>query len=342
MQCIHSGRYTLNLNGPGADHVVGVAGVEGVTVGGPGNASALGRGLHRHLGHELHDLGLRLQVVHVKVLVGGNAHPEAVGGEGDLVDGGLGVDLEEGLTAADIPEASKAVLTASGAQRTIGGHGDGAHVVGVLVLQGVQAGAGLKVPDLRGAVPAAGEDLGGANGGEEADAAHPVAVARKLRHAGALNVPHADHVIATTRHDLAVVGRERDGEHILGVLQELGHGVASAEVPQAKRAVPGTSHGVGVVGKRDGGHEAGVALQAVVGESDGVRTAVVVGVGLPRDRGAIAGGGHHQKRAASLLGARQGSDPAAVTLELTFVVHVVCVKVRVGLNNIKGKTCRGR
>lgn len=144
------------------------------------------------------------------------------------------------LTTVHIPQACKTVLPASGAQRTIRGDGHGADVVGVLASEGVEASAGLEVPDLSGGVPAAREDLGGSLRSEEAQAADPVGVSLvgQLRNALTLNVPHANDVIAATRDNLAVIRGEGHCEHILGVAHKLSLALTGGKIPETERAVP--------------------------------------------------------------------------------------------------------
>ncbi len=52
-------------------------------------------------------------------------------------------------------------------------------------------------------------------------------------------VPQLDGLVSAARHDLTVVGAERDGQNIRGVAYEGAGGVASGQVPQAQRTVPG-------------------------------------------------------------------------------------------------------
>ncbi|GET90203.1 activated protein kinase c receptor (LACK) [Leishmania tarentolae] len=308
-------------DGPYADQVVLVAGVQSVAVGGPGNGDALG--WLRAVRRQLRNHGLTLQVVHGQRLLRRDAHPEAVGREGDLVDGRLHVDLEQLLAGAQVPQECHAVLAAGRAQRPVRRHRHGGDVVAV-ALEGALALAPVHIPYLDGVVPAAGDHDRVLQRRREADAAHPVlvTVAQELVHAFARHVPDADHVVATRGHDQAVVRGEGDGEHVLGVLQELALALAIAQVPHADGAVPGRGQRVvGGVGQRHARHEAGVALQAVARQTVVAIHAMAVDVGLPRDGRAVARRGYHLDVRLCLLRAGQGGDPSAVALQVTLVVH---------------------
>lgn len=136
---------------PGADDVVGVTGEEGLAVGGPGEGNALGlpalladRG---ELGLELVDLGLLLEVEDDDAAGGGSAEPVSVGGEDEGVDLVVGVEGVQVLGLVKIPEHRGAVLATGGAERAIGGDGDGVDVAGVADVVGLQL-AGGELPDL--------------------------------------------------------------------------------------------------------------------------------------------------------------------------------------------------
>jgi hypothetical protein len=98
-------------------------------------------------------------------------------------------------------------------------------------------------------VPASGDDDGVLGVGGEADAGDPVGVA--LVGDGVLavteGVPQLDGAVAGSRDDLAVVGREGDGQNIVGVADKAAGGLAGRELPQAESLVPGRGKGVGTV-----------------------------------------------------------------------------------------------
>lgn len=74
----------------------------------------------------------------------------------------------------------------------------------------------------------------------EPDTADPLCVSLILNVVLALaeSVPQLDGLVSATRHDLSVVGRERDGKYIGGVSNESAGGCTSVKVPQAKSFVP--------------------------------------------------------------------------------------------------------
>ena len=98
-------------------------------------------------------------------------------------------------------------------------------------------------------VPASGDDDGVLGVGGEADAGDPVGVA--LVGDGVLavteGVPQLDGAVAGSGDDLAVVGREGDGQNIVGVADKAAGGLAGRELPQAESLVPGGGKGVGTV-----------------------------------------------------------------------------------------------
>jgi hypothetical protein len=84
----------------------------------------------------------------------------------------------------------------------------------------------------------------------EPHAGHPLGVA--LVGDGVLavteRVPELDGSVARAGDDLAVVGREGDGEHVVGVADEAAGRHACGELPETERLVPGCREGVGAVG----------------------------------------------------------------------------------------------
>ena len=105
------------------------------------------------------------------------------------------------------------------------------------------------VTNLDELVPASGDDDGVLGVGGEADAGDPVGVA--LVGDGVLavteRIPQLDAAVARPAHDLAVVGREGDGQNIVGVADEAAGGLAGRELPEAEGLVPGGGKSVGTV-----------------------------------------------------------------------------------------------
>ena len=67
----------------------------------------------------------------------------------------------------------------------------------------------------------------------------------------AQRVPELDGAVARARHDLPVVGREGDGEDVVGVADEAPGRGARGEFPQPEGLVPGGGEGVCAVGGDD-------------------------------------------------------------------------------------------
>lgn len=64
-------------------------------------------------------------------------------------------------------------------------------------------------------------------------------------------VPELDGAVAGTGDDLTVVGREGDGENVVGVANEAASGGAGSELPETEGLVPRGRQGVGAVGGDD-------------------------------------------------------------------------------------------
>lgn len=138
---------------PGTDDVVGVTSEQGLAIGGPGKGHTLGvAGLlggtgGGEIGLQLVDLGLLLQVEDDDGGRSGGAEPVSVGREDKGVDLVVGVQRVEVLGLVKVPQHGGTVLTAGGAERSIGGDGHGVDVAGVADVVGLQL-AGGELPDL--------------------------------------------------------------------------------------------------------------------------------------------------------------------------------------------------
>ena len=113
-------------------------------------------------------------------------------------------------------------------------------------------------------VPTSRADDGSLRKGRESDARNPLGVAVLLdgELADTDGVPELDGSVSGGGEDLTVVGREGDGEDVLGVADEASNGVAAGEVPKSEGGVPGAGEGVLAVGADlDVGDEVGVTLK---------------------------------------------------------------------------------
>ena len=61
-------------------------------------------------------------------------------------------------------------------------------------------------------------------------------------------VPELDRPVTGSGNDLSVVGRERDGEDVVGVADESSGGDTSGEFPQTESLVPRRRKGVCTIG----------------------------------------------------------------------------------------------
>jgi len=168
-----------NRHLPDADGVVGVTGEQGLAVGGPGQGQALGLvGLRRgrdNLGAQLLHGLLAGQIPDLDRGAVGHAQPVAVGREAQGVDDVVVLQGVQVLAVIEVPQQGLGVLATGGAQGTVGRDSHGVQVAVVAVVVVLQLAVG-QVPDLHGAVPAAGHDDGVGVVGRETHARHPVGV----------------------------------------------------------------------------------------------------------------------------------------------------------------------
>lgn len=99
-------------------------------------------------------------------------------------------------------------------------------------------------------IPASGNDDRVLGVGAEANAGDPFGMS--LVGDGELavtqSVPQLDGPVAGPGHDLAVVGRERDGQNIIGVANKGSGGVASSQFPETKGLIPRGRKRVSTIG----------------------------------------------------------------------------------------------
>lgn len=145
------GRLCPGHDTPSTDDVVRVASEQGLAIGRPGQRDALRLPAlladGRELGLELVDLGLLLEVENDDAAGGGSAEPVAVGGEDEGVDLVVGAEGVEVLGLVKVPKHGGTILAAGGAERTIGGDGNGVDVAGVADVVGLEL-AGAEFPNL--------------------------------------------------------------------------------------------------------------------------------------------------------------------------------------------------
>lgn len=113
---------------PGANQIIRIAGKQGLAVGAPGQADALGLAAlladSGVLGLELVDLALLLEVEDDDGARGGGAEPVAVRREGQGVHLVPRVQRVQVLGLVQVPQHRRAVLAPRGAERAVGRDGD--------------------------------------------------------------------------------------------------------------------------------------------------------------------------------------------------------------------------
>jgi hypothetical protein len=257
--------------------------------------------------------------------LGSGAEPEAVGREGNLVDGFVAFEFIEEFTTAEIPELGNAVLSSGCAQAAVGGdsHGGDDTLVSTESRETLEF---AQAPDLDEVVPTSRNDEGCSDSGGEANAADPVGVAVTVLHgvhAVTLDVPHLELGVAAARDNLTVIRGEGAGENVAGVTLELGDAVACLEVPEAESLVPRSGEGeFTVVGQSNVLNEATVAFKAAE-RGQGVSIVAVAVLTLPaNDRLVARCRDDTESGGIACWWACEGCDPSAVSFKLTFVREV--------------------
>merc|ERR1719285_621985 len=155
------------------------------------------------------------------------------------------------------------------------------------MVQGVEVLAIIEIPQHGLGVLASGSAEGTV--GRQPDAGDPVLVAILLDGVLALGkgVPQLDGLVPGSGDNLPVVGRESNGEHILGVVLKPAGGLASGEVPQPQGLVPGAGQGkVSIRGKNHIRDEVAMAMQTLLG--DAIVSNIIPGE-LPDDERLVPG-----------------------------------------------------
>lgn len=218
---------------------------------------------------ELIDQGLVLEVPNLDGGSGSGNQPVSVRREGEGVDDITSFKGIQVLGVVQVPKHDNAVLTSGSAEGTIGGDGDGVDVAVVANEVGAKLELG-QVPDLDDLIPATRDDERVGWVGREADAGDPVAVAifGELVLALTKGVPELDGLVTGAGDDLTVVGREGDGQNVVGVTDEAAGGGAGGEVPETEGLVPGGRKSKLTI-RRDGKvlNEVVVAQQGLAGNT---------------------------------------------------------------------------
>jgi hypothetical protein len=305
-----------------SDEAVGVPGEQGGTIGRPGEASAV-----RHLGVLAHrgdvkldliDHALGLKVPDLDSLGGGGAQPVTVGGEDQRVDHITGIKRVKSLALSEVPEHSGTVLATGGAQRTIRGDGDSVQVSGVTLEVGAELAVGQR-PDLDELVPASRHNDGGIEGRREANARDPLSVALLDNGELALTkgVPQLHRLVARTRHDLTVIGREGNRQNVLGVAHEATGAATVVDVPQTKGSIPRSGQSELTIGRDDNiGDEMVVSMKGALGEA-----IVTFLTGEGPDENSLVSG-RRQDHVRVLRSGSNGSDPAVVAGQSSAKSHL--------------------
>jgi len=209
-------------------------------------------GLHGGLADLLEDLGAG-EVEHLDASLGSDDEPVELLGEENAVHGGLEVLAGEPLALDQVPDDNVSVTGAGGEVRGAVDHVEGVNL-SLVAGESVHEVHVQVVPDLDGLVPRGGDADGGLLGVVELDAGDSIGVLVSVDGMLALRagVPDLDLVVESSGNDLSVIVGEGNGEHVLGVTNELVHGSSLSNVPETNSAVPGGGESeAGVVGEHD-------------------------------------------------------------------------------------------
>eukprot|EP00978_Attheya_sp_CCMP212_P014596 scaffold37301_cov47-Attheya_sp.AAC.4 len=305
-----------------ADEAIRVSGEKGGSVGGPGEAGALGdiggggsilvEFISRDEGG---DNNLALQIPDLDVLVRGGAEPVAVGGKDQGIDNLTSIERVETLAFIQIPKHGSSVLASGGTERTIGRDTDSVKVSGVSH-EVVAKLAGGEGPDLDEAIPSSRDNERHALGRGETDTGDPLSVALALSGGDGVlalseGVPKLDGLVATGGDNLTVVDAEGNTENILLVANKAAGGHSGADLPKAKSSVPRSGQSELSVGADDNvGDKVRVSLEAPLG----LTVRAIGGVGqLPSDHRLVAAGRQH--KVGVLAGGGDAGHPVVVARE---------------------------
>jgi len=222
------------------------------------------------------------------------------------------------LTVVNIPQHSATILTAGTAEGSVGRDGDGVEDTSVTSEVALELTV-VQVPDLDDLVPTARDDERVLGGRRESHAGNPVGVVLVGDGVLALgqSVPQLDGLVAGTRHNLTVVGGERNGVDILSVSTELTDGGTSVQVPQAHGGVHGTGKSELTIGRNDGVADGLIVTSEA---TTSVTWIVPLRSELPDHSGLIARSRDDQ--VGLLIGGRDGGHPVGVAHKGSTILDV--------------------
>jgi len=306
----------------GATNVFGLGGGLLVLGGGLGGVDLVGE--HGGLLNLL-DVAGRGEVEHLDTIFSSDDDPVEFLGEKHAVDGGVILVGGEPFALNKVPDHD---LTVVGAGCQVGRVVD--HIDGVDL--SLVANAGVHefhvgvVPNLDGLIPRSGNADRGFMGVVEAYARDGIGMGVLVNGmlALGLDVPDLDLVITSSGEDLSVISGKSNGKDILGVSNELVHGLAGLDVPETDGTIP-----------RGREAEASIASQAdlldkvrMSGEHLGGLTPLnIVLLGalvekLPLDKCLVTGSRKKEFNSIFFTDSKR-SDPATVTLEVSLLFESV-------------------
>ena len=213
--------------------------------------------------------GLRLEIPDLDTVGGSSTEPVTVGREGKSVDERSSFERVEMLGIVQIPEHDNTILTSRGTERTIGRDGNGVDITVVTNEVGSQLHLG-QIPDLDELIPTTGDDERVSRVRRETNTRNPlrVTIFSDVILALTESVPQLDRLITRTRNDLTVIGREGNGEDIVGVANETTGGGTAVEVPETESLIPRGGQSELTV-RRDGKifNEVGVTDKRLTGDT---------------------------------------------------------------------------
>jgi hypothetical protein len=192
---------------------------------------------------------LVLEIPDLDTVLGSSAEPVTVRREGKGMDKGTGLQGVEVLGLVQVPEHDNTVLTGGGTEGTIGGDGNSVDITVVANKVGTELHLG-KIPDLNNLIPTTGNDERVGRVGRETNAGNPfrVTVFGDVELALTKSVPHLDGLVTRTGDNLTVIGREGNGQDVVGVANETTGGVTGVQIPETESLIPRSGQGELTIG----------------------------------------------------------------------------------------------
>jgi len=229
---------------PDTDDVIRVTREEGGTISTPADRQTIGvRVLSltqlSEFRTEFINNRLGLEIPDLDTVLGSSTEPVTVRREGQGVNERTSFQRVKMLGIVQVPEHDNTVLTSRGTERTIGRDGNSVDITVVTNEVGTELHLG-KIPDLDELIPTTRNDERVSRVRRETNTRNPfgVTIFGDVVLALTQGVPELDGLITRTGDDLTVIGREGDGQDIVGVTDETTGGGTVVQIPKTESVIP--------------------------------------------------------------------------------------------------------